>query len=572
MIAPSGVYSDKGTTALRDMFLNHYDWQWLFSFENRDKIFDIHRSLKFCPLVLHKGRETQMIRAAFMHRNIDDWEQAERHVLAYPRKRLLEFSPYSRAVMEIRSEKDLQVLQKIYASSVLLGDKSNQGWGIEYGREFDTTNDSRLFPPRPKWEKDGYVPDEYGHWLKGHWQSYNDPSHILERQSGLVLSRDRTQVIGVDEIEDVALPVYNAKMFDIWDFCSAGWVSGKGRGAVWEDIIPPKAIRPEYLMGACDYYSEKRQRGILKLVFKNISSAISKRTMVSSSVPYFPAVHAAPVLSCQNHLDELLLQTILASFPFDYVAKFKIGYINLSYNIIAECPIIIRRKINVCSDFLISSAIKLGCGSYLFSDVWCKYFKKRNQPWQKEMAATPHERIRIRAIIDAIVAQGFDMNSDDIRWIFKDVDHPLESISSKPFTQTLDQKRFWRIDRDKDPELRHPVLSLVAFHDLQEKGLENFLAQNDGEGWMIPDTLRLADYGLGHDDRAKEHQPVAERLGPRFYDWQLNQDIERSWQECEAHAELIRKIVPPPKPNPTVSNNAEESQAPNKSDDQGKLF
>jgi hypothetical protein len=61
---------------------------------------------------------------------------------------------------------------------------------------------------------------------------------------------------------------------------------------------------------------------------------------------------------------------------------------------------------------------------------------------------------------------------------------------------------------------------------------------------MIPDTLRLADYGLGHDDRAQEHQPVANRLGPRLFDWQLNKDIERSWEECEAHAELINQIVP----------------------------
>ncbi len=62
---------------------------------------------------------------------------------------------------------------------------------------------------------------------------------------------------------------------------------------------------------------------------------------------------------------------------------------------------------------------------------------------------------------------------------------------------------------------------------------------------MLPETLRLADYGLGHDDRAKEHQPVASRLGPRFYDWQLEQDVDESWEECRRHAELIRRIVPP---------------------------
>ena len=34
---------------------------------------------------------------------------------------------------------------------------------------------------------------------------------------------------------------------------------------------------------------------------------------------------------------------------------------------------------------------------------------------------------------------------------------------------------------------------------------------------MLPETLRLADYGLGHDERAKDPQPIAGRFGPRFY-------------------------------------------------------
>ena len=31
------------------------------------------------------------------------------------------------------------------------------------------TNDSELFPPRQKWEAQGYRPDEYSRWLKGDW-------------------------------------------------------------------------------------------------------------------------------------------------------------------------------------------------------------------------------------------------------------------------------------------------------------------------------------------------------------------------------------------------------------------
>ncbi len=99
-------------------------------------------------------------------------------------------------------------------------------------------------------------------------------------------------------------------------------------------------------------------------------------------------------------------------------------------------------------------------------------------------------------------------------------------MHSSEFTTAFAQKGFWRVDKDTDPELRHTVLALVPFHDLEqkirecggnrEKGIEAFLSQNNGEGWMLPEMLRLADYGQGHDERANEHQPVASRLGPRF--------------------------------------------------------
>jgi len=51
------------------------------------------------------------------------------------------------------------------------------------------------------------------------------------------------------------------------------------------------------------------------------------------------------------------------------------------------------------------------------------------------------------------------------------------------------------------------------------------------------------DYGLGHDDRAKEPQPVASRLGPRFLPWQLEQGVEESWEECARHAERLEKLL-----------------------------
>lgn len=61
---------------------------------------------------------------------------------------------------------------------------------------------------------------------------------------------------------------------------------------------------------------------------------------------------------------------------------------------------------------------------------------------------------------------------------------------------------------------------------------------------MLPETLRLADLGLGHDDRAREPQPVASRLGERFLPWQLAQSVEESWAECERHAAILGRGGP----------------------------
>ena len=105
-----------------------------------------------------------------MRRNLDDWERADEFVTPYTRAQVERFSPRSRAILEIQSQRDLEILEKIYAKAVLLGDDSPDGWGIRYAREFDMTNDSRLFPPRPRWEAKGYRPDEYSRWLLGDWR------------------------------------------------------------------------------------------------------------------------------------------------------------------------------------------------------------------------------------------------------------------------------------------------------------------------------------------------------------------------------------------------------------------
>ena len=45
----------------------------------------------------------------------------------------------------------------------------------------------------------------------------------------------------------------------------------------------------------------------------------------------------------------------------------------------------------------------------------------------------------------------------------------LAGCDSATAVRSRDPKGFWRVDKDKDPELRHTVLTLVAFADLEDK-------------------------------------------------------------------------------------------------------
>ncbi len=541
MIVPSGVYTDKGTTALRELFLDKCDWQWLFGFENRDKVFDIDSRFKFCPLIVQKGGRTEAIRAAFMHRDVDDWAHADRYFLAYPRDQIVEFSPLSKAILEIRSERDLKVLKAIYANGVLLGEQSESGWGVRYQQgDFNMTSDSKLFPTRPKWESDGYIADEYGHWLKGAWQPYAGSLNILVREKGVVLSRDRTQSLRVSEIQGVAMPLLEGNIIDQFQVSSKGWVSGKGRSAVWRDISPSEDVfEPQYLVGldeaASKVFKTGEQAGspkwqpVPKVTFIDVTSATNERTARVACTPFFPCGNTAAILKTKRSV--FALTTAMNTFAYDFVSRARCGGLHLNWFVVEESALPSIRYV----DALDRIGRALFGGQRIFSAVI-------DGDRAVRPALTSAERLRLRCISEAIVAFQFGLSADDLAFIMNDCDHPRQRLT-EAFTRKLDPKGFWRIDKELDPELRFSVLAMVAFHELQFIGIDAFINQNDGEGWMLPEAVRLSEYGLGHDERAKLPQAVAARLGARLLSSQIAQDMKQIQSERRADAELIRSIM-----------------------------
>ncbi|MCT7973670.1 Eco57I restriction-modification methylase domain-containing protein [Laspinema olomoucense] len=572
LIVPSGLYSDKGTGDLRNLFLNRCQWTHLYAFQNERFVFSaIHHSYKMVMFTIVKGGSTEAIATRFRlgpgdsptAQELETDILGDRHYLSVAASDIRKFSPNTGALLEIRSDRDLAILEKMYNNGVLLGDNSPEGWGIQYAREFDMTNDSKLFPPRPQWEAKGYRADEYGHWLKGNWQPYHGSPSILQRPEGLILSVDGTSAIHLDEVEDVALPLYEGRMIGQFDFSQKGWVKGKGRTAVWRDIPwDEKVIQPQFLMSNDDFLGTPAFKAT-KIGFLAISSSTNTRSMVCTSLYNSPCGNAVPTLEIYSKIpSSLALTGILNSYNYDFALRNRFGGVNLNYFVVAENAVIKPNKAINYRNFFMKVA-NLSWHSATFAVPWLKLIADIPTflHWKQLWAITPHERLRLRCILDAVVAELYGLDSEDFTWILRDCDYPPAQVCNNAFARTLEPKGFWRVDKDKDPELRHTVLSQIAFHELKRLGLETFLNLNDGEGWMLPETVRLADYGLGHDTRAKEPQPVAARLGERFLPWQLEGSVEESWQECERHADNLRRLLgDTPQTFNQGSNTADETQ------------
>jgi len=595
-VVPSGLYSDHGTGALRGLFLERCRWEWLFGFENREKIFPIDSRFKFNPVIVEKNGRTRAVRTAFMRRHLEDWERAEAVATPYTLEQVERFSPRSRAILEIQSARDLEIPEKIYANSVLLGDDGPDGWGIRYAQgDFNMTSDSKHFPPRPQWEAKGYRPDEYSRWLLGDWRPIEelwaelgvDPArpqpvaieledwlfdttagperraaearcvhgHLLKPgdvartewhlrcaqppydrlpipradiPAGIILSREGDAWLREDRIADMALPLYLGKMIYVGNW-AAQPVEREFQGRL--------DLEPDFLLAAKDLRHNPRAGA--RVVFRDISNGTNERTFIAASVPgAFPCGNVLPVLELRNpHVQaKLELATFLASLVFDWATRQRMSGTHLNWHIAAALAVPTPYS---APPALSPPAARLVLTGAQFSPDWMRVLHE-GACLAGRSDLTPNERLRLQAQLDAVTAWTFGLSASDLHHVLRDCDYPRGAPGN------ASAKGFWRVDKDKDPELRHTVLTLVAFHDLEEKiraaggdrdaGIEAFLTQNHGEGWMLPETPRLADFGLGHDEHARHTQPVASRLGARFYDWQLVQDGEESWRECHLHA------------------------------------
>ncbi|MHB9112920.1 MAG: Eco57I restriction-modification methylase domain-containing protein [Thermoleophilia bacterium] len=471
LLVPSGIYSDLGCVDLRRLLLERCRWEWLFGFSNRRKVFDIDSRFKFASLIAEKGGSTGEVRTAFMVDDLSAWENVSPANTVVSAEQVRRLSPKTRSLLEIRSSRDLGILEWIYGQHPLLGDRERCSWPVTYANEFHMTNDSNLFAPIERWLAKGYRPDGLGRWI--------DPEG------------------------DIALPLYEGRMIGQFDFSSKGWVSGKGRQAIWHEIPwESKTVEPQYLMGQRTYAVEKPASAWNKVGMINVSSSTNTRTMVAAYTGPWPCGNSVPTLSMpETGLPEhLALVTVLNSFVYDYIVRHRVAGINLNFFYLEETPLP-RVLPPTVLKFVTLSAAALNLAHRLFAPQWVElasgYLELRHQSWRTTWATDPKERLRLRCELDALVAHLYGLSYDDFAFILR--------------TDESDPAGFWRVDKNLPLDKRQTTLTLQAYRHLQNVGIDAFCEK----GWKLPAGLfpPVSAVNAGDPSDWAEAESLAAELG-----------------------------------------------------------
>ena len=327
-------------------------------------------------------------------------------------------------------------------------------------------------------------------------------------------------------------------------------VRGSGNNAEWRrGDEADDYVQPQFLLGAREYRSQPKSLTCgTKIAIRSLARATDVRTIIAGVISDLPGGISVNYLTPGRSALPSLSFSVLSSQVFDWQARTRIAGSNINYHFLEEMalPAIEGAPGRVGTPVLRAPPVDgrdpaASCSDLLKQDGRPALAALRRTPLNSlglsltaqavtqvewgaaTLALTPGQRRRLNALADALIAAAYGLNREDLAVILEDCDHP------DPHGKF---SGFWRVDKGIHPELRHTVLTQIAFAGIQRqidavgrrpRSRHQSLHEPklSAKRWLLPEPLRVSDYGLGHDDRAKEHQPVASELGARFHDWQL---------------------------------------------------
>ena len=323
VILPPGLLSDDTTKGFFQHLIDTSIIQSAVSFENEEFIFSgIANLVRFCLIVLRGDRQLKRAsRFAFYIRRIDQLRDEGRYFsLSQDEFRLL--NPNTRTSPVFRIQADAELTKKIYRRVPVLinegsGDPVNP-WGITFLRMFDMANDSGLFRTQDQ--------------LRG----------AGGRFDGMVCTLPNGER-WVPLCEAKFVWHYDHRFGSYHNYGKAKGRGGRGLPPVTdaEHVDTSFCVLPRYWIDEREVDSRLSDlqwgRGWL-LGWRDVTSAKLERTAVAAAIPRVAVGDKFLLMFPDHQADRMaVLLANLASLPFDYAARQKVGGTSLKYFTMNNC-------------------------------------------------------------------------------------------------------------------------------------------------------------------------------------------------------------------------------------------
>jgi len=148
MVLPSGFATDHGCAALRRHVFDRTSVDTLISIENRERLFPIHRGLKFLLLCATGAGETTAVRLRSGIRTAETLDRlpdiaVEGDSIVVSRALIERFTGPQLAIPDVRSAADVDIVARIASTVPPLG--APEGWDLHFGRELNASDDRKHF-------------------------------------------------------------------------------------------------------------------------------------------------------------------------------------------------------------------------------------------------------------------------------------------------------------------------------------------------------------------------------------------------------------------------------------------
>ena len=373
VILPSAIQASLSATALRHLLLDSCRLVILCKLDNERLIFSgVDHRMKFDLIVFEKGGRTRNLEAAFF-----SWETADvvlkfrsdHRRVSLDADLYRELSPDQYTFVELRDQRDVVLLRRIYEHFSRLGETRTDIWNISFTREFDMSNDSFRFHDAarlremgailhsrlpstavgaqgsPRIDDDGgeywVTPDESWYtsrpdrfaaavrWVdsKGrvHLPNQIDEDRIACVLSGYVLANEVddkgfTPIVPAETYR----PLYEGRMVHQFDHCQKAYLSGSGRRAKWQELgWQEKRLVPHYFVA-------EQQCGVRppRLAICLVTGQTNERTALTTLIPgKTPSGHSLATGTFGNAslLDREYLIAVLNSFVIDWILRLQVS-------------------------------------------------------------------------------------------------------------------------------------------------------------------------------------------------------------------------------------------------------